>query len=213
LCYDRATGAPVAVKVMESKRLREPRSRARFILEAKAAAKISHPSIIEVFDVGLDESGSPFIVMEFLFGESMGAWLRRERVMSPEMGLPFVKAIASGLSAAHREGIIHRDVKPDNVFLLGEKGSAYAIKILDFGFAKLAEHAGVTQAGVTVGTVQYMAPEQSVSDPADARTDVYGLGMLMYRMFTGQLPFKGKDDAEMLAHQRRSAPPQPNPST
>jgi len=209
LCQDRNTGTPVAVKIMESKHLREPRSRARFILEAKAAAKVSHPSIIEVSDVGLDESGAPFIVMEFLFGESLGAWLRRERVMTPELGLPFVTAIASGLSAAHREGIIHRDVKPDNVFLLGEKGSAYAIKILDFGFAKLAEHSGVTQAGMTVGTVQYMAPEQAVSDPSDARTDVYGLGMLMYRMFSGQLPFKGKDDAEMLAHQLLSAPAPP----
>lgn len=209
LAHDKNTGAPVAVKVLESKHLKEPRSRARFILEAKAAAKVSHPHIIEVLDVGLDEAGAPYIVMDFLFGESLGEWLRRERVMSAALGLPFLMQIASGLGAAHREGIIHRDVKPDNVFLLGEKGAPYEIKLVDFGFAKLAEHAGVTAAGVTVGTVQYMAPEQTVSDPADARTDVYGLGMLMYRMFTGRLPFKANDDPSMLAHQLLSEPAPP----
>jgi len=209
LAQDRTTRSAVAVKVMESKHLKQARARARFILEAKAAAKIHHPSIIEVLDVGLEESGAPYIVMEFLFGESLGEYLRRERMMPPALGLPFVTQIAGGLAAAHRAGIIHRDVKPDNVFLLGEKGSPYTIKLLDFGFAKLAEHSGMTQTGMTVGTVQYMAPEQAVSDPSDARTDVYGLGMMMYRMFAGNLPFKGQDEAEMLAHQLLTQPAPP----
>jgi eukaryotic-like serine/threonine-protein kinase len=208
VAQDRTTGAPVAVKVLEAKHLKEPRARARFILEAKAVAKVSHPSVIQVLDIGLRADGAPYMVVEFLFGESLGEWLRRERVMSIEAGLPFALQIASGLAAAHREGVVHRDIKPDNVFLLGEKGAPYAIKIVDFGFAKLAEHHGVTQAGVAVGTVDYMAPEQAVSDGSDARTDVYGLGMLMYRMFAGRLPFKRRSEPEMLAHQLLTpAPP------
>src|SRR6185369_12901156 len=114
-----------------------------------------------------------------LFGESLSHWLAREKAMSPSMGLPFIREIGMALAAAHRAGIVHRDVKPDNVFLLGEKGSPYAAKIVDFGFAKL-EQSNLTQAGVAVGTVEYMAPEQTVSDPVTARTDVYGLGALMY---------------------------------
>jgi serine/threonine protein kinase len=214
LAQDRTTGAPVAVKVLEAKHLKEPRARARFILEAKVVAKVSHPSVIQVFDIGLRADGAPYLVMEFLFGESLGEWLRRDRLMTIELGLPFARQIALGLAAAHREGIVHRDIKPDNVFLVGEKGEPYAIKLVDFGFAKLAEQKGVTQAGVAIGTVDYMAPEQTVSDAADPRTDIYGFGMLMYRMFTGRMPFAAQNDPEMLAHQlfTEPAPPALGPS-
>jgi serine/threonine-protein kinase len=209
LALDRATSLPVALKVLDLKHLKEPRARARFILEAKAVAKAVHPNIVKVLDVGLHTDGGPFLVMEFLFGESLGEWLRRNRVMSPEIGIPFATQIASGIAAAHREGIIHRDVKPDNIFLIGEKGHPHEIKLVDFGLAKLAEHPGMTQAGVAVGTVEYMAPEQVVSDPADPRTDVYGLGVVLYRMFTGRLPFTGNDDLELLGHHLASDPDPP----
>jgi serine/threonine-protein kinase len=199
LAQDKVTGAPVAVKLLEQKHAQDKELVVRFILEARAAAKVTHRSIVEMLDIGQGEGGAPYLVMELLFGESLGDWIRREKSMSPEMGVPFVRQVAEGLAAVHRAGIIHRDLKPDNIFLVGEKGSPHAAKLVDFGFAKQHEQGALTQAGVTVGTVEYMSPEQAVSDPVDARTDVYGLGVLMYRMFTGRLPFAGAEPADILA--------------
>ncbi|WP_437953251.1 serine/threonine-protein kinase [Sorangium sp. So ce296] len=220
LAEDTQGGAPVALKLLEPRLRREPKVKARFLLEAKAAATVAHPNIVEVLDIGLHE-GSPYLVMEFLFGESLSSLLLREKRLSPEAGLPILLQAAAGLGAAHRAGIVHRDVKPANVFLVGEKGDAWAAKVVDFGFAKLYEHSGLTQAGVTVGTLEYMAPEQTISDPPDARTDVYGFGVLMYRMFSGRLPFSvtrgsspvlspAMEEAMVLANQLMTPPPPPN---
>ncbi|WP_437676382.1 serine/threonine-protein kinase [Sorangium sp. So ce131] len=220
LAEDTRGGAPVALKLLAPTFRREPKLKARFLLEAKAAATVVHPNLVEVLDIGLHE-GSPYLVMEFLFGESMSSLLLREKRLSPEAGVPLLLQAAAGLGAAHRAGIVHRDVKPANVFLVGEKGDAWAAKVVDFGFAKLYEHSGLTQAGVTVGTLEYMAPEQTISDPPDARTDVYGFGMLMYRVFSGRLPFsitRGSspalspvvDEAMVLASQLITPPPPPN---
>jgi eukaryotic-like serine/threonine-protein kinase len=219
LAEDTKASAPVAVKVLEPRFRREPKIKARFLIEAKAAATVVHPSIVEVLDIGIHE-GAPYLIMEFLFGESLRSLLLRDKRLSPEAGVPLILQLTSALSVAHRAGIVHRDIKPANVFLMGEKGAAWAAKVVDFGFAKLFEHTGLTQAGVTVGTMEYMAPEQTVSDPPDARTDVYGLGVLMYRMFSGRLPFgvtrvsspspspAAIDEAMLLAHQLVSpAPP------
>jgi eukaryotic-like serine/threonine-protein kinase len=208
LALDQATGGAVAVKVLETKHIADKRKVARFIQEAKAAAQVTHPNIVEMLDVGMAEGGTPYLVMELLFGESLGEWLRREKTMSPELGLPFVRHVAEALGAVHRAGIVHRDVKPDNVFLLGEKKEPHTAKLVDFGFAKLSQQGALTQAGVSVGTVEYMSPEQAVSDLVDARGDVYGLGVLMYRVFSGQLPFVSADATEMLArHVAEQAPP------
>jgi serine/threonine-protein kinase len=209
LAQDRSTGDPVAVKILNARNIREQSKRARFLLEATAGAKIVHENVLKVLDVGLREDGSPYLVMEYLFGESLSDWLRRERAMEPTLGLSLVRQLALGLGAAHREGVVHRDIKPANVFLVGEKGAPYAAKVVDFGFAKLAELRGLTQQGVAVGTIEYMAPEQAVNEPPDARTDVYGLGALMYRMFTGRLLFSDKDDARLLAHHLLTPPPPP----
>ncbi len=223
LAEDTKSGAPVALKLLEPRLRREPKVRARFLLEAKAAATVVHPNLVEVLDIGLHE-GSPYLVMEFLFGESLSSLLLREKRISPGVGIPFLLQAAAGLGAAHRAGIVHRDVKPANVFLVGEKGDAWVAKVVDFGFAKLYEHSGLTQAGVTVGTLEYMAPEQTVSDPPDARTDIYGFGVLMYRMFTGTLPFSiarssapalspAVNEAVVLAHQLITQPPPPSLGT
>jgi serine/threonine protein kinase len=207
LALDQATGAAVAVKVLETKHIADKRKVARFIQEAKAAAQVTHPSIVEMLDVGLAEDGTPYLVMELLFGESLGEWLRREKTMSTELGLPFVRHVAEALAAVHRAGIVHRDVKPDNVFLMGEKKDPHTAKLVDFGFAKLSQQGALTQAGVSVGTVEYMSPEQAVSDLVDARADVYGLGVLMHRMFSGRLPFVATDATEMLALHVSAEPP------
>jgi serine/threonine-protein kinase len=199
LALDQKSGGAVAVKVLDAKHAADKTLVARFILEAQAAAKVTHRSIVEMLDVGLGDGGAPYLVMELLQGESLGEWLRREKRMSPELGVPFVRQVAEALAAVHRAGIVHRDVKPNNMFLLGEKGEPHTAKILDFGHAKQDEQGALTQAGTAVGTVEYMAPEQAVSDRVDARADVYGLGVVMYRMFTGRLPFVAADATEMLA--------------
>lgn len=208
LADDLATKKPVAVKVLDTDHVKNARHKARFIQEAKAISTVSHPNIVEVHDIGLREDGSPYLVMEFLFGEALGDLLRREKVLTKTKGLPLVRQIALGLGAAHAAKIIHRDVKPDNVFLVGEQGSPYGVKLVDFGFAKLlGKPSHMTQSGVAIGTVEYMAPEQVVSDLPDPRTDIYGLGVTMFRMFSGKLPFEGKDEADILAKQLVEAPP------
>lgn len=212
LAEDRETGRPVAIKVLESAHMRTRRTRERFLREAKAAAMIGHPNIVKVLDAGQRSDGLPYLVMEYLFGESLGDFLRRDQRMDVDIGVPVLRHAASGLLAAHEAGIIHRDVKPDNIFLVGEPGDPYGVKVLDFGLAKIHAQSGLTVAGVAVGTVEYMAPEQVVADRADGRTDVYGLGVVMYRTFTGALPFPrtGDDDADLLARQLAAVPPRPS---
>src|SRR5262249_7413921 len=155
---------PVALKVFDIHQIRHRRAKARFILEAQSAAKVAHPNVIEVFDVGLHSNGVPYIAMELLVGESLGDHLRREERMAPEAALPHLPRAVAALAAAHRAGVVHRDVKPDNVFLIGERGAAHTTKVLDFGLARNSDYAGLTARGVMVGTADYMAPEQITCD-------------------------------------------------
>ena len=208
LARDVVNGDPVAVKVLSSRHLKDPRIRARMLLEAKACARITHPNVVKLLDVGLAE-GTPFIVMEYLFGESLGERLRRDDVLKPDLGVPILRQIASGLAAAHEVGVVHRDIKADNVFLVGDKRDPYIAKIVDFGLAKDPEHTNLTQVGVALGTLEYMAPEQTVGDRPDPRTDIYALGVLMYRMFSGRLPFRERAPPDLLARQLASAPHPP----
>jgi serine/threonine-protein kinase len=209
LAEDLATAQPVAIKLLESASLRAPRARERFFQEARASALVGHPNIVKILDTGTRKDGVPFLVMEYLFGESMGDWLRREPRMEAGIALPILQQAASGLGAAHAAGIVHRDVKPDNIFLVGQPGDPYAVKILDFGLAKVEAESGFTAVGTTVGTIPYMAPEQVVGEKADSRTDIYGLGIVMYRAFVGHLPFSHSDDAIVLAYQLIASPPPP----
>jgi serine/threonine-protein kinase len=210
LAQDQRTQEPVAVKLLDTLHLKAPGARERFDREAKAANLVGHASIVRVLDTGERGDGVPFIVMEYLFGETLGDWLRREGTMPPHIALPVLAQTAAGLSAAHAAGIVHRDVKPDNLFLLGEPGEPYAVKILDFGLSKLAASKTVTQVGVAIGTPEYMPPEQVVGDRSDGRADVYALGIVMYRMVTGDLPFRADDDAVLLARQLLVPPAEPS---
>ena len=209
LALDKQTGEAVALKLLDARFVKQPELRARFLLEAKAAAQITHPGIVRIFDVGLREDGAPWMATEYIFGESLGEWLRRERVMSPPAAAALLRLIALALGAAHRSGVVHRDVKPDNVLLIGERNEFHDAKLVDFGFARLISEKGMTQAGVAVGTIEYMAPEQVVSDAPDARTDVYALGVLMFRLLSGRLPFTAKSEPETLAQQLITPAPSP----
>lgn len=207
LAEDVKTGRPVAVKVLEKPYSEDDGAIARFLSEATTVTQIGHPSIVALLEAGRrDEDGAPYLVMEFLYGESLGDCLKRERSMPLEQALPMIRQAASALSAAHRKRIIHRDVKPDNLFLVGEPGDAYDLKVIDFGLSKLQTRE-MTAAGMILGTPDYMAPEQVLAETVDARTDVYGLGMVMYRMLTGRIPFTGRDEVAMVAHQVHTPPP------
>lgn len=200
LAEDARSGRAVAIKVLESPDARVPDAKQRFFREVRATEGVSHPNIVRMLDAGQRADGAPFLVMEYLYGETLGDRLRREQRLDVVSALWVARAVASALSATHAAGVIHRDVKPDNVFLVGELGNPFTLKLVDFGFARLQGQSAFTALGVTVGTLEYMAPEQAVRDNTGPCTDIYALGVLLYRIMTGQLPFTGSDSEVLAQH-------------
>jgi serine/threonine protein kinase len=201
----------VAIKVMH--KVRDQQDIARFEREARAA-QIGSPNIVQVFDLGYLADGAPYMVMEYLAGESLGERLQRVRSLSPAELLPIARQILDALAAAHRAGIIHRDLKPDNVFLVRPDGSDQElVKLLDFGISKFTDAAkkaadvSLTRSGVAVGTPHFMSPEQvQGSKELDFRTDLYSLGVILYRGLSGRLPFESEDVAPLLVQILMEAP-------
>jgi serine/threonine-protein kinase len=208
LAEDVTTRARVAVKILGREHAGDRVTRERFLREIDVAAEIGHPNIAKVLDAGHRQDGSPFLVIELLVGESLGERLRRERTVSETFALTVSRQVASALTAAHGAGIIHRDVKPDNVFLTDDPSGEPRVKIMDFGMAKLRE-GPATQVGLTLGTLPYMAPEQALADPLDGRTDVYALGVMLFRMLTGKLPFDTPNDPLLVAQHLYVTPVSP----
>jgi eukaryotic-like serine/threonine-protein kinase len=208
LAEDTQTGEPVAVKMLDREMARQRSLRERFLRELDVARKLEHPHIARILGMGELPTRAPFLVLEFLYGESVGDLLRRSGYVDPVTMLPLLRDAASALSAAHRAGIIHRDLKPDNLFLVGAPGTPYAMKVLDFALAKLQE-GNLTGVGMAVGTLAYMAPEQAITDTVDARSDIYGLGVVMFRMFVGRLPFTVMERARLVGSHLFVSPPRP----
>jgi len=206
---DLATHESVAVKILSKHFAAKDAERARFFREAKAILQIQHPNVVKVLDVGRWTDGRPFIVIDHLKGESFGARLRRETRLAPDVALRLLRDAAAGLDAVHCAGIVHRDVKPDNIFLVGEPGQSTGVRLVDFGLAKLHSHQS-SEAGTALGTAAYMPPEQVLSEPVDARADVYALGVVLFRTLTGHLPFEGEGNVDLLAHQVLLAAPPPS---
>jgi len=204
LAHDRWQQRWVVIKQLTTALADEPEVRRRFLHEATAAREIEHPNVVKVETVVEPADQPPFLVMEALVGETLGDMLRRETCLPVPVVLRLVREIASALAATHAAGIVHRDVKPDNIFLLGPRGNPEGLKLIDFGMAKIKT---VACTGIVLGTAQYMAPEQVLVEPVDGRTDVYGLGVVMFRMLTGHLPFESEPRADMLRHQLFSPPP------
>jgi serine/threonine protein kinase/Flp pilus assembly protein TadD len=201
----------VAIKVLPERLAQDASSLARFQREARAIAALSHPNIVAVYDVG-SERDTSFVVMELLEGETLGRRLKRA-ALDWRGALAIGTAVADGVAAAHVKGIIHRDIKPENVYLTANGG----VKVLDFGLARLEKAtptpSGVsatvtfeTQYGVLLGTVSYMSPEQVRGQQADARSDVFALGCLLFEMVTGQRPFAGDTTADVMAAVLHSSP-------
>jgi len=207
-------GKRVALKVLHPSYSRMPDLVERFRREARAASKIGHPNIVDVTDSGATTDGSVYFVMEYLEGVELGSVIEREGAIDVARALRITGQICRALSAAHREGIIHRDLKPENIFLITRGGEADVVKVLDFGIAKTTEAEAarerrLTSPGMAMGTPEYMAPEQAAGRPADARTDIYSLGAIMYEMTTGMPPYSGDNFMEILTKKATVDPPVP----
>ncbi len=196
----------VALKAMLPMLAASGSARQRFLREARSAAAISHDNIVHIYQVGEDR-GVPFLAMQFLHGESLDDRLKRTPRLPAAEILRVGREAATGLAAAHKAGLIHRDVKPANLWLEAETGR---VKILDFGLARGgADDVHLTQTGAIMGTPSYMAPEQAGGKSVDARADLFSLGCVLYRLCTGELPFKGADSISVLVAVSTHHPPPP----
>ena len=191
---------PVALKLLHSRLEAEPEVVERFFREARAAADLKNPHIVEVSDFGTLDDGAAFLVMEYLQGSSLDELIRSERRLEPERAVRIACQVANALGAAHEKGVIHRDLKPPNVMLADVDGDPDFVKVLDFGIAKLLEGdtKQLTKTGIVMGTPAYMAPEQASGGAVDARTDIYALGVILYEMLTGAPPFGGDNPTQIL---------------
>jgi serine/threonine-protein kinase len=218
VAVDTRIGHSVVVKQLNRDGVDNEGIRARFLAEGEALANLQHPRIMRVLDFATGRDGLPYIVTEALVGETLASLLSRRPLLPPAMTLMIARQTAQGLIAAHRAGIIHRDIKPHNLFLLGQRGAPFGVKIIDFGMAKVTR-ADRSSADVTsdptgihtvLGTIEYMAPEQAMADPVDGRADIYGFGIVLFRLLTGHLPFPASTEIDLLCHQLYSPVPSPS---
>jgi len=201
----------VAIKVLNAQVAQDPQWVGRFINEAKACSKLQHPNTVRLIDFGQTREGLLFMAMEFLDGMSIRQAIDRFGRLQPARVMRIISQCCQSLGEAHNYGIIHRDIKPDNLYLVTVGGQSDFVKVLDFSVAKLKQQSGSamqTQAGVVFGTPNYMSPEQGRGLPLDARSDIYALGIVAYEMLMGRPPFSSQNPMEVLAmHVRSPVPP------
>jgi serine/threonine-protein kinase len=196
--HTRLTNRKLAVKLLHDDMARQAEILTRFEREAEAASTIVHPNVVEVLDVDRLEDGRPFIVCEYLEGEELGALLDRVGTLPVETAIRIVRQICRALMAAHDRNIVHRDMKPENVFLVGDP-RAPRVKVIDFGISKQNDGSSkLTRTGMVMGTPAYMAPEQARGEHVDFRADIYAVGGILYRAVTGKSPYDGEDGAQVL---------------
>nr|ART35671.1 B460 [uncultured bacterium] len=217
-------GDEVAVKLLHPDLVREQKALERFRREARAAAMIRHPNVVNIHDFsdgsgeatrGDDAKSEAYIVMELVQGVSLGNLLRREGRLSPQRAVALMQDICAGVGVAHRQGLLHRDLKPDNVIVTppSHEGDDETAKVVDFGLAKvrdIAASSALTHTGAVIGTLYYMSPEQCSGEELDARTDVYSLGAMLYEMLTGGPPFRANNLAGLIGKHLHE-PPAPFP--
>ena len=212
-------GDEVAVKLLHHDLVREEKALERFRREARAAAMIRHPNIVSIHDFndGSSDAMQPYIVMELVRGVCLGDLLRREGCMTPDRAVRLMHDVCTGVGVAHRQGLLHRDLKPDNVIVVppSHEGDEETAKVVDFGLAKVRDVAAttaLTHTGAVIGTLYYMSPEQCSGEELDARADVYSLGAMFYEMLTGGPPFRSRNLAGLIAKHLHEPPP-PFPET
>src|SRR5579864_413793 len=210
---DKRLNRDVAIKVLPTSFSADPDRLQRFAQEARAAAALSHPNILSIFDIG-EDGGAPYVVSELLEGETLRDRLRNGP-LATRKAIDYAAQVARGLAAAHEKGIVHRDLKPENIFITNDG----RVKILDFGLAKLtrpeADNSGETltqqvgtDAGTVMGTVGYMSPEQVRGKPADARSDIFAFGAILYEMLSGKRAFHGETAADTMSAILTKEPPE-----
>lgn len=201
----------VAIKLLLSEMLEQPGAVARFTREARAAVKIKSEHVARVLDVGVLDDGAPFIVMEYLQGADLAAWLRNSGPLSIEQGVEFLLQAGEAIAEAHTLGIVHRDLKPANLFAVRRPDGQLSIKVLDFGISKVSDPAmaagATTKTLAVLGSPLYMSPEQMESArTADSRSDIWALGVILYELLTGECPFNGETLPEIVLRVATSRP-------
>jgi len=200
-------GRRVAIKFLHADIAAQPQFRVRFEREARAMSKLHHPHCVSVIDFGVADA--PYIVLEYVTGESLSHLLARGPIPL-RRALTIIRQILAGLAHAHNEGIVHRDIKPDNVILAEATGTGDHARLLDFGLAKVTKRAGTASGllGATaMGTPSYMSPEQARGEDVDARSDLYSCGVMLFQMLTGKRPFTGSDPLDVLRAHVEDKPP------
>ena len=208
-------GSRVAIKFLHPQFSHDDKIVDRFFNEARAVNVIGHDNILKILDLNVTEDHRHYFVMEFLHGRPLQALLRHNLAVGLDVAGPILVQVCDALEAAHKRGIVHRDLKPDNIYLITMKGKKNFVKVVDFGIARIADDLGAstgkTQTGMVMGTPAYMSPEQGsgASNKIDGRSDVYSLGVMMFQLATGRLPFPGSNFGEVLIGHLQLAPPQP----
>jgi eukaryotic-like serine/threonine-protein kinase len=200
LAHDEELDRPVAVKVLAAHLASEPGLYERFVREARMAARLSHPNVVQVFDAG-EEDERPYIVMEYVPGRTVADELRSSGKLEAARVVDLALQVCGGLELAHSSGLVHRDVKPQNL-LVRDDGT---VKIADFGIARAVEATNLTQIGSILGTAAYLSPEQAEGEPVTAAADIYSLGVVLYELLTGRTPHEFSSLADLVVKQREQA--------
>jgi serine/threonine-protein kinase len=204
LAFDQRLERYVAIKLLAEHLADDPTFVSRFRREALAAARLVHPNIVQVFDFGFDEQqGQHFIVMEHVPGHSCAELLRDHGRLEVDQAVDVIVQACRGLDYAHRNGVVHRDVKPGNLLM----SDSDVVKLADFGIARATDQSSITQVGSVLGTAAYLAPEQARGEEAGPRADLYSLGVVSYQLLTGRLPYEANSLSELALKQQREPPP------
>src|SRR5579884_1003485 len=203
LAFDQRLERYVAIKLLAEHLADDPTFVSRFRREALSAARLVHPNIVQVFDFGLDElHHQHFIVMEHVPGHSCAELLRDRGHLDVDQAVEIISQSCRGLDYAHRNGVVHRDVKPGNLLV----SDADVVKLADFGIARATDQSSITQVGSVLGTAAYLAPEQARGEEAGPRADLYSLGVVAYQLMSGRLPYEASSLSELTLKQQREAP-------
>jgi serine/threonine protein kinase len=202
-------GDEVAIKILHSEQ-NDPRAAERFRREAQAAARLKHPNAVTIYDFGVTDDGIQYLVMELVEGESLRRIIQQQGPLMPSSAAEIMNQVCAALDEAHRHHVLHRDLKPDNI-IVDFTDAGLRVKVLDFGIAKLRDNAAgnLTQTGSILGTPHYMSPEQCIGEELDNRSDIYSLGVVLYEMLTGVVPFRSPSTAAVVVQHVNQPPPSP----
>ncbi len=214
LGFQKGVDRPVAIKFLNPDLCSSTETSERFMQEARLAARIDHPGIVKVFDLGSTQEGIPYIVMEYLQGSDLSARIREAGRLDPGEALGLTEQILQVLTAVHASGIVHRDLKPENVFLARQSGGSVVVKVLDFGVSRLVQNDGkvrrITEAGRVYGTPHYVSPEQARGRlDVDHRSDLYSVSVILFEMLIGTPPFQGDSPVGLMLDIVSMPPPNP----